>query len=71
MADVLENVASDVRRGGSTFVAVIAITPNAVDPTRPVVIVSKFGEGPPLEKVNAAFAELAKDAQELGVLVPD
>lgn len=71
MAQLLENIAADVRRGAPSFVAVVAITRNAIDPTKPVVAVCKFGKGPQLAQVNAAFAELAADAQQIGVLVPD
>ena len=70
MVELLEQVASDVRRGRPSFVIVAVITPSASDPAKPVVAVGKFGRTIP-RQVNALFAELAEDATELGALIPD
>lgn len=71
LAKLLENVATDVRRGGPTFIAVTVVSRNAIEPDKPLVLVCNLGRGASPEVVAGAFADLASDAISIGALVPD
>lgn len=70
VACLIENVALDLRRGKTTFVAVTVFSPNAQDPSRPITMVFKSSKLA-TQRVNEVFAALAQNAIEIGALVPD